>query len=500
MTRLNASELLQNMTRRELMRTLGTLGMCGVLDNQLLSQVLTRPGHISRLAEQPPGWVGTWKASRIEGEIPRDLNGSLYRMTKGQLENHSVPLRHWFDGDAFLIRYKILEGDATISAQFIDTPERQQETAAGRMIYLEYGTVPPAVPAHYKNQPNINVILWDGRLLGLSEAFHPTAIDSETLAYQGHWDFYGTLPPNVSFTAHPKFDIDGVGYTFGTNNGIDWALMVYRMELNGTLTQIAKVPLPGYFMVHDMILGREYLVFVVPPVQYDFAALASGTVSAADVLQYMENNPTRLIVVRKDGTSVPMIFEQPAGMVYHHGNLTEMNNVLTFHSLMSPDGSVLTLLDSWSEERWPKLRRNHLTEFSLDLGSLEVTRRVIARGNEFPRFDTRRVGTGSRYLYAIHEDLLDPFSFPEVVRFDLGTGGEQRVASGRGRTLGEGVFVPRPGKTEESEGWLLNQGYDAERDETFLEIRDAGTLELEARIWTGTHLPTGFHGNFYAAN
>jgi all-trans-8'-apo-beta-carotenal 15,15'-oxygenase len=498
-SRLNLSELLPNMGRRDLIRGLGALGACGLLDQKLLAQVFAPSTHISRLAEQPPNREGRWNARRIEGQVPRDLNGTLYRMTKGQLENHRVPLKHWFDGDAFLIKYSIFDASVTISARFIDTPERQQEATAGRMIYFEYGTAPPSMPAHYKNQPNINVILWDGRLLGLSEAFHPTAIDPETFAYQGRWDFYGTLPPNVSFTAHPKFDTDGAGYTFGTNNGIDWALMVYRMELNGTLTRVAKVPLPGYFMVHDMILGREHLVFVVPPVRYDFVALATGTVTAADALRYMDDNPTRFIVVRKDGTGEPVVIEQPPGMVYHHGNLAETGNVLSFDSLISPDGSVLELLDSWSEERWPRLRRNHLAQFSLDLSTRKVARSDVGVGNEFPRFDTRRVGTEARYLYALHEDPVDLFSFPEIIRFDFGTGRQQRVRSGRNRTLGEGVLVPRPGGTEEGDGWLLNQGYDAAADETFLEIRDAETLELTARVWTGAHLPLGFHGNFYSA-
>jgi carotenoid cleavage dioxygenase-like enzyme len=84
------------------------------------------------------------------------------------------------------------------------------------------------------------------------------------------------------------------------------------------------------------------------------------------------------------------------------------------------------------------------------------------------------------------------------VRHDLLTGREQRVRSGRNRTLEEVVFVPHPGKTEETDGRLLGQGYDATADQTFLEIRDAETLELEARVWTGEHLPLGFHGNFYS--
>jgi carotenoid cleavage dioxygenase-like enzyme len=492
-------ELPQTITRRELVRNLGALGALGLIEPQSLTEVFADRRHISRLAAQPPSRAGTWEAQRIQGRVPKDLNGTLYRAAKGQLQNHGVTLKHWFDGDAFVIKYSILEGCVRITARFVETPERQQETAAGRMLYHEFGTAVPDRLANFKNQPNINVILWDGRLLGLSEAFHPTAIDPETLAYQGRWDFYGTLPPNVSFTAHPKFDpADGVGYTFGANNGVDWAIMVYRMELNGTLTQIAKLPQPGWLMAHDMLLGREHLGFVIPPVQYDVNALMSGRVSAADVLHYMEANPTRVIVVRKDGSGDPVVFELPPAMVFHHGNLTESGNLLSFHSLMSPADSELRLFASWSEDRFPQLR-TELTQLSLDLSSRqEVTRAVLAKGVEFPRFDTRRIGAEARYLYTLRSDRPDSFSFPAIVRHDLLTGREQRVRSERNRTLEEVVFAPRPGKAEETGGWLLGQGYDATLDQTFLEIRDAETLDLEARVWTGEHLPLGFHGNFYS--
>jgi hypothetical protein len=46
----NSSESLPNMTRRELIRSLGALGACGLVENQLLAQVFTRQHHISRLA------------------------------------------------------------------------------------------------------------------------------------------------------------------------------------------------------------------------------------------------------------------------------------------------------------------------------------------------------------------------------------------------------------------------------------------------------------------
>ena len=62
--------------------------------------------------------------------------------------------------------------------------------------------------------------------------------------------------------------------------------------------------------------------------------------------------------------------------------------------------------------------------------------------------------------------------------------------------MGETVFVPREGEASEHNGWLLLQGYDVERDENLVEVRDADTLELAARVWFGQHFPLGFHGNF----
>ena len=85
------------------------------------------------------------------------------------------------------------------------------------------------------------------------------------------------------------------------------------------------------------------------------------------------------------------------------------------------------------------------------------------------------------------------------MRHDLQGGADLRIEAGETRAFGEPVFVPHPGRREEDRGWVLAQGYDARRDETFLEIRDAGTMDFQARVWTGQHVPLGFHGNFYAA-
>jgi Retinal pigment epithelial membrane protein len=166
---------LPHLDRRALLRSVSLLTAAGLIEPQLVAGVLAGERHIGRLAVQSPSAEGIWTSLKVEGQIPKDLNGTLYRVAPGQKTNHGVQLQHFFDGDAFLTRYRLREGSATVSARFIQTPERQEETAAGKMLYSEFGTHAPVPEKGGKNQPSINVIRWDGRLLALSEGGHPSA-------------------------------------------------------------------------------------------------------------------------------------------------------------------------------------------------------------------------------------------------------------------------------------------------------------------------------------
>jgi all-trans-8'-apo-beta-carotenal 15,15'-oxygenase len=498
------------LTRRQFAQMIGGLGALAAIEPQVLARTLAADQRrLSWLAYRNPSAEGAWTLSKIEGKVPKDLTGTLYRVAPGQKENHGVRLRHLFDGDAFVSGFSFREGKVQLRARFVETPQRREELKAGRMLYAEFGTLPPPSPdgvtpaRRGKNQPSVNIIHWDQRLLGLSEGGHPTALDPATLAYQGEWDFHGTLPADVPFTAHPKFDpATGVGYGFGVRRGPGLALMVYRMERDGKLTRLYELPQKKYFMIHDMLLAKEHLVFVIPPVSFDLPSLFSGKATPADALRYGEKEPTRFIILRRDGQGQPVIIEQPANMVFHHGNAFERGGKLVVDSCLSPDGSILQALHSWDKDRLPQGAPPKLTRLVLDPASGKVESRTeLAEAQEFPRFDSRRGGEDARYLYTLNfsggDDILNTSA---LVRHDLQRNTRKRIEAGAGRALGEPVFVPHPGQTREDRGWVLLQGYDGSRDENYLEIRDAGTLDFEARIWTGQHFPLGFHGNFAAAS
>lgn len=150
---------------------------------------------LSHLAFQTASAEGAWALTDVEGKIPKNLRGTLYRIAPGQKENHGIPLHHFFDGDAFVSGFTFQEGRVHLQARLVDTPQRLEERMAGRMLYPEFGTLPPPPPLGWKpepggkSQPSINVILWDNRLLGLSEGGHPAAIDPEDLFLSGSVGF-----------------------------------------------------------------------------------------------------------------------------------------------------------------------------------------------------------------------------------------------------------------------------------------------------------------------
>jgi carotenoid cleavage dioxygenase-like enzyme len=163
---------------------------------------------------------------------------------------------------------------------------------------------------------------------------------------------------------------------------------------------------------------------------------------------------------------------------------------------MTPDDSILRYVAEFSTGHPVKPQPTHLTRLTIDLGQQRITKReILGEAQEYPRFDARRSGQAVRYLYTLGNE--DKYAMRSLFRHDFAAGKTIRADAESGHALEEAIFVPKPGKTAEEEGWLLHQGYSAPNNETYLEIRDAATLERIARVWTGQHFPLGLHGNFF---
>lgn len=499
-------------SRRDFTKMIFGAAALGLIEHSTAARVF---GESKRsmlwLAAQTASGEGAFTNLKIEGKLPKDLNGTLFRTAPGMSENFGTALNHLFDGDAYLSAWRFDGGAVSLKTKFLQTPQRLEEQSVGRMLYGEFGTSAPKTDVKRKhagkNQPSVNVVEWRGKLLGLSEGGLPTVINKDTFDFEGETDFGGILPKFLTFTAHPRFDPQtGDMFTFGFEKRPPGTAHIYKIERAGGAAKLLyKMPMDGFYMVHDSILTENYFILLIPPVEYDVRSLMSGKTSS-DAIKFIESKPIRLLAFprdNRDGAAQPIEINLPAQFFFHFGNAFETaDGKLVFDVISGDNGQILEKLRVWKKDQfkggadalqtWEKLRR-----VTVDLKNKTIlSKEDFAADVEFPRYDQRLTGKRARYLYAAENGYGANAS---IVRVDFQKNSLRKIAAGKTRTFGEPVFVPGGASGEEDRGWLLTQGYDGGKNESFLEIRDAQTLDFASRIWAnGQHFPLGFHGNFYA--
>ena len=500
-----------NFTRREFTKMIFGAAAFGLIETSSVTKIFAQSKRsMTWLAAQTAGSEGIWNNLRVEGTIPRRLNGTMFRTAPGESERFGVNFNHLFDGDAFLTAWQFQNGKASLRARFLPTPQRVIEQKTGKMIYAEFGTNPPQESRGGKNQPSVNVIEWNGKLLGLSEGGLPTAINPNTFDYEGEVDFNGALPKNLTFTAHPRIDPKtGDLFAWGFEKDGKGDIHIYHIERKtGTAKLLYKMSPDGFFMIHDALLTENYFILIVPPMKYDMSDLMLGNAATmGEAVKFFENEPTKLFAFPRDnqnGTAKPIEITLPSQMVFHYGNAFETaDGKIVFETVWGKNGQLLRVLDNWKREQFSDaglkdLLSQSLQQVTVDLKSKKlVGTRDLAQKVEFPRYDSRLTGQKSQFLYAAERGYHENAA---IVRVDLQTGKTLKANAGNFRTFGEPVFVPETAAiVNEERGFILAQGYDSDKNESFMEIRDAQTLEFAARIWAnGQHFPLGFHGNFYA--
>ena len=488
-------------SRREFVGSLLGATILGLIDLDLVADVLGQTVlPMRRMATQTASAEGKWTNLTVEGRVPKEVNGTLYRTAPGQSQRFGTTLRHLFDGDAYLAGWRFDESKVTLHTRFVPTPGRAKELESAKMLYDDYGTLAPGARMGGKNQPSVNVIEWRGKLLGLSEGGLPTSIDPVTFDFLGYEDFQGVVPGYLTFTAHPRFDpVSGDMYAWGFEKRPPGTMHVIHVSREtGKAQTLYKLPQTGFNMVHDAVLTENYFVVIIHPTSYDMRAIASGGAAMGEALRFAAHRPSILYAFQRRGNveTKPLSIELPPSIVYHYGNAYEPKpEHLVFEMIAYDDGAFFEFLQNWRDDRQPSYKPPRLKRLAVDLsGKTPPSISDLAEDMEFPRFDTRLAGKKARYLYGAIR-LYDRDA--SIARIDLEKREKLAVKIGPNRTIAEPVFVPSTKAINEDRGWLFAQGYDVERNENFLEIRDAQTLDFVARVWAaGQHFPLGFHGNF----
>lgn len=76
----------------------------------------------------------------VSGEIPTWIKGSLLRNGPGKIKFGNTIVNHAFDSAALMHRFNIENGSVTYQCRFLKSESYNQNLAANRIVFTEFGT------------------------------------------------------------------------------------------------------------------------------------------------------------------------------------------------------------------------------------------------------------------------------------------------------------------------------------------------------------------------
>lgn len=436
----------------------------------------------------------------VEGELPDDLRGVLYRNGPGRLSIGDEVYGHLFDGDGMILRFAIGATSADSRPRiryrnrYVRTREFVHEERAGRILYRGLGTnLPGGIAANFlrlrfKNPANTNIVHHGGRLLALWEGGLPHQLDPVTLDTLGPCDFAGGLrnrTPHTSwverriaahlpFSAHPKVDpATGDLYNFGVVLGPQPRLHIYRVDPRGQFQMGRIVPLSQEPFLHDFMLTPHWFVFFLYPVTFDSGRALLGFSTGIDSLRPIAGAPTQVLLVPRDGGDVRQFVAAPC-FVFHFCNAYEdAAGQIVIDGCRQAEYPVMPPLSrALSGQLWD-FPLTCLTRYTIDpaapagssIAEQTLPSHAVASGEpapvptldgvaasdsvsaglslEFPRLHPAWEGRPYRYVWGIAAAPGSPYHlYTSLVRHDLQTGQTLRREFAPWLP-GEPVMVPR---------------------------------------------------------
>jgi carotenoid cleavage dioxygenase-like enzyme len=333
---------------------------------------------------------------KVTGELPRELNGTLYR--NGPNPQFDQPGAHWFVGDGMLHAFHLENGRASYRNRWVRTPKWQAEHDAGRALFTGFGRKLPDAPPSITDGgvANTNIVFHAGKLLALEEAHLPTEIEPGTLKTRGYQDFGGGL--HGPFTAHPKTDPatgEMVFFGYNASGPMTPTLSLGSISASGAVIRFDRFEAPYASMVHDFIVTENHLLFPVLPISGSLTRAMQGGPAYA----WEPEKGAYVGVMKRNGAAKDITwFRGENCYVFHVMNAWEdgsriIADVMQFEEaplFPHPDGSPTD----------PAKSRARLCRWTFDLaGNTDRFSQTYLDDltGEFPRIDDRRAGLRSNH-------------------------------------------------------------------------------------------------------
>jgi all-trans-8'-apo-beta-carotenal 15,15'-oxygenase len=442
--------------------------------------------------------------TKITGQWPAELRGTLYRNGPAQHEVAGYRYHHWFDGDGMLQAFNINDTGVRHTGKLIETFKVAAERKAERALYPGFASVPPN-PAPVSspdtvNVANISVLHHHDKLLALWEAGSPWEMDPETLQTKGVYAF-SEYTQGAPFSAHPRVEPDGTLWNFGYLSAAK-LLVLWHIDKQGKVVKVGKIEADPISMVHDFVVTSRHIVIMVAPFHYE----AEEPSTFLDAHTWHGDRATRVLVIDKNDFDNHYWLELPAQWVFHYGNGWEDDNgVIRFDAARAPDpmGMIHSFREIMRGNMVPGSTSQH-HQYQIDTRSKTISEVPIFGMNiesEFPCVDPRVSCRRNRRLVMLSRNSLTPpghLSLNEVSTFDLESGVRQFYRYPDTQIPEEHLFVAKPGSAPETQGWVIGTALDWQTQQTLLNVFDVENIADGpiASAHLPYALPLGLHGKF----
>ena len=449
-------------------------------------------------------------APRIEGTLPPDLEGRLFRNGPGLFERAGHRKRSLLDGDGMIQCFDFADGRVRYRNRFVRTEKYLREETAGEWLYPTWTTPLPGGPlanlgAPNKSQAGVAALIRDGRLLamdeGVPEAFYE--LDPDTLQTLGPLALPGGLELR-RLKPHTRTDPRTGDWHVVTN---DYGLrsMTIRWQVvgrDGALKAGGAINSPRMTYFHDFLATERHLLFVLHPVKFSPLGMLAGLRTFADSLTWEPARGNLMLIQDKAGGE-PLLFEAPAAWMWHALNAYERNGELVAdfvgydvpdHFLgPNPAFAAVTRGEAGDSAYPGKVRR-----YVIDLRANTLRQEIVDAGaNELPVVDPRAALSEHRMGYFACGHAGD-WVTDGVARLDMLSGTRDEFRFGPRHYAGEPVFAPRSASRDD--GWIVTLVQSGDTGNAFLAVLDAANLAAGplAIAHLQHHTPISFHGCWQA--
>ncbi len=455
----------------------------------------------------------------VLGSIPPELNGAYFRNSADPRYPPLLGKDIFLNGDGMVHSVRFDNGHADLMTRYVRTTKFELEHQARRALFGAYRnpfTDSPEVAGQDNNTANTSVLWHHGKLYALKESGRPYELDPATLQTLGECDFQGQLK-GKTFTAHPKLDPETgecIAFAYNSSGQASAEIDLFTISPQGRFTRSETFTAPYCSMVHDFLVSRNHIAFVICPMVCDWERVKKG-----EPYWHWDSSKKTMVGVipRNEGVKAIRWFTCPQVAMQTHtfnaweeaqgeGTVLHLDHFITgsgwlsqFPDIHNPGAKEMPPFG----ERW-----------SLNLSQPEDTfsiRRLIKQVGEMPVIDPRFAMKRARHFwFGTNNPALGPMlplgpkgpPFTCLSHYDEAADQLRYYYAGPDSAPEEPCFVPRGADAPEGVGWMLTMVGRRAENRTDLVILDALHLDRGpvATIKFPCRVHEGFHGIWVSAS